>query len=50
MLRHFISQLCDDWDQFLAPADFDTSNTVNPSVKIALFMLNLGRHPGCLSV
>ena len=45
MLRHFINSHHDDWDQFLAPAEFAINNAVNSSVQNTPFMLNYGRHP-----
>ena len=45
MLRHFINHSHNDWEQFLAPAEFAINNAVNSSVQNTPFMLNYGRHP-----
>ena len=45
MLRHFVNRHHDDWDQFLAPAEFAINNAENSSIQNTPFMLNYGRHP-----
>ena len=45
MLRHFVNRHHDDWDQYLAPAEFAMNNAENASVQNTPFMLNYGRHP-----
>ena len=45
MLRHFVNRHHDDWDQYLAPAEFAINNAENVSVQNTPFMLNYGRHP-----
>ena len=45
MLRHFVNRHHDDWDQFLATAEFAINNAENSSVQNTPFMLNYGRHP-----
>ena len=45
MLRHFVNRHHDDWDQYLATAEFAINNSENASVRNTPFMLNHGRHP-----
>lgn len=45
MLRHFVNRHHDDWDAYLAPAEFAVNNAENSSVQNTPFMLNYGRHP-----
>ena len=45
MLRHFINRHHNDWDQYLATAEFAINNAENVSVQNTPFMLNHGRHP-----
>ena len=45
MLRHFVNRHHDDWDQYLATAEFAINNSENSSVENTPFMLNYGRHP-----
>lgn len=45
MLRHYVNRHHDDWDDYLATAEFAINNAENVSVKNTPFMLNYGRHP-----
>ena len=45
MLRHFINKHHNDWDQYLATAEFAINNAENSSVQNTPFWLNYGRHP-----
>ena len=45
MLRHFVNRHHNDWDQYLATAEFAINNAENVSVQNTPFMLNYGRHP-----
>ena len=45
MLRHYISEQQDNWDDLLACAEFAVNNSVNRSTGLTPFFLNYGAHP-----
>jgi hypothetical protein len=44
-LRHYISPLQDDWDEYLSMAEFAINDSVNPSTGYTPFYLEYGHHP-----
>jgi hypothetical protein len=44
-LRQYVSAAQDDWDEFLASAEFAMNNQWQESVRETPFMLNFGQHP-----
>jgi transposase InsO family protein len=44
-LRHFTSANQDDWDEYLAPAEYAMNNAYHESIRTTPFMLNFGQHP-----
>jgi len=44
-LRHYAAAQQDDWDEFLASAEFAINNAHQESVQNTPFVLNYGRHP-----
>ena len=45
MLRHYVNKHHDDWDEYLATAEFAINNSKSSSTEETPFMLNYGRHP-----
>lgn len=45
MLRHYIGPHQDDWDKWLAAAEFAVNNSWQASVQNTPFFLNYGQHP-----
>jgi hypothetical protein len=45
MLRHFVHPRLDDWDTYLAMAEFAINNSYQESVGNTPFFLNYGQHP-----
>jgi len=45
MLRNYVNPTCDDWDVYLACAEFAVNNAVNKSTGHTPFYLNFGEHP-----
>jgi hypothetical protein len=45
MLRHFVSPRQDDWDEYLATAEFAVNNAKHASTKASPFYLVYGRNP-----
>jgi hypothetical protein len=44
-LRHYVSPLCDDWDDHLACVEFAINNSWNESIQNTPFFVNYGQHP-----
>ena len=44
-LRHYVSATHDDWDEFLASAEFAVNNQYQESIENTPLMLNFGQHP-----
>ena len=49
MLRHYVNQHHNGWDDHLATAEFAINNAENVSIRNTPFMLNYGRHPYVLA-
>ena len=45
MLRHYVNKHHNDWDDYLATAEFAINNAENISIQNTPFMLNNGKHP-----
>ena len=45
MLRHFVSPVQDDWDEYLDVAEFAINNAWQESIQNTPFFLNYGQHP-----
>ena len=44
-LRHFVGPYQNDWDDLLAPVEFDLNNSWHHSIRNTPFMLNYGQVP-----
>ena len=45
MLRHYVSPIQDDWDQYLSCAEFAINNAKHKTTGSSPFMLNYGFNP-----